>query len=705
MKDNPVILVVDDEPSSIELIEAYLIPQGYEIVKAKSGEEALGKLSSNQIDLIVLDVRMPGMDGFEFIRRVRQDNTHRLLPIILVTVLRDSEDRVKGIEAGCDDFLSKPVDKMELIARVRSLIKIKAYNDLRSNYLKELESEVTRRTEKLKHALEKQLQEISERKKAEESLCLSEVRRRTLVDAIPDLVWLKDLNGVYHSCNPTFERFFGAKEADIVGKTDYDFKDKDLADFFREHDRKAVEANGLNVNEEWLTFAADGHSGLFETIRTPMRDAEGHLLGVLGISRDITERKQAAEEKAKIEAQLLQAQKMESIGQLAGGVAHDFNNMLSIIIGFTEVAIDTVGPAHPVISNLEEIRKAAYRSSDLTRQLLAFARGQTIAPEVLDLNETIEGMVKMLRCLIGEDIDLIWLPGKSLWQIEIDPSQIDQILANLCVNARDAISGVGKITIETGNDIFNGDYCASHPGFASGEYVMLTVSDNGSGMDKETLDRIFEPFFTTKELGNGTGLGLATVYGIVKQNNGFIKVCSEPGQGTTFTIYLPRYMTKSEKIQKTAPAVTAVQGNETILLVEDEPVILQMTTMMLERHGYTVLAANTPGEAIRMADAHTGVIHLVMTDVVMPEMNGKDLVKNLLLHDPNLKYLFMSGYTANVIAHHGVLDPGVNFIQKPFSIKDLTVKVREVLDDAKNSTQEQQSQHPLESGSGPGATI
>lgn len=244
MKDKPVLLVVDDEPSSIELLEAYLVPQGYEIVKAANGEEALGKLSGNQIDLILLDVRMPGMDGFEFIRKVRQDNTYRLLPIILVTMLRDSEDRVKGIEAGCDDFLSKPVDKIELIARVRSLIKNKAYNDLKSNYLKELESEVTRRTEKLNYALEKQRQEITERKKAEESLRQSEARHRTLIDAIPDLVCLKDLNGVYLSCNPTFERFFGAKEADIVGKTDYDFKDKDLADFFREHDRKALGADG-----------------------------------------------------------------------------------------------------------------------------------------------------------------------------------------------------------------------------------------------------------------------------------------------------------------------------------------------------------------------------------------------------------------------------------------------------------------------------
>jgi two-component system, cell cycle sensor histidine kinase and response regulator CckA len=668
-----------------------------------------------------------------------------------------------------------------------------------------------------------QIVDITKRKQAEESLRMSEVRHRTLVDTIPDLVWLKDMNGVYLSCNPTFERFFGAKEAEIVGKTDYDFKDKDLADFFREYDRKALYAEGPNINEEWLTFADDGYHGLFETIKTPMRDAEGHILGVLGISRDITERKQATDEllerrrqladiieflpdatlaidkekhiiiwnreiekmtgvpasemigkgdyaytipfygearpqlmdlifmedkdimarypnliregnslaaevfckalynkkgawvslkasplhneagniigaiesirditerklsekeRENLQSQLLQAQKMESVGRLAGGVAHDFNNMLGIIIGHAELAQMKVDLESPIRADLEEVWKAANRSADLTRQLLAFARKQTISPKVLDLNEIAEGMLKMLRRIIGEDIDLAWLPGKNLWQIMMDPSQIDQILANLCINSRDAISGVGKITIETKNKLIDESYSDDYAGLLPGEYVTLNVSDNGTGMDAETQSHIFEPFFTTKEIGKGTGLGLATVYGIVKQNDGFIYVNSEPGKGTTFVIYLPRHITKSEKIQITTPELNDLQGQETILLVEDEPVILQMTTKMLERQGYAVLAANTPGEAIRIADVHTGPIHLVMTDVVMPEMNGRDLVKNLLIRYPSIKRLFMSGYTSNVIAHQGVLDPDINFIQKPFSIKNLAAKVREVLDNA-----------------------
>ena len=285
----------------------------------------------------------------------------------------------------------------------------------------------------------------------------------------------------------------------------------------------------------------------------------------------------------------------------------------------------------------------------------------------------------MLRRLIGEDIDLAWLPGAEVWPVKIDPGQVDQILANLCVNARDAISDVGKITIETGKAIFDDAYCADHAGFVPGEFVLLAVSDDGSGMTPETLDKIFEPFFTTKDVNKGTGLGLATVYGIVKQNNGFINVYSEPEKGTTFRIYLPRHETEAKQIRKKAPAAPDARGSETILLVEDEPAILKMTTKMLELLGYTVLGASTPGEAIRLAREHSGEIHLLMTDVVMPEMNGRDLARNLLALYPNLKRLFMSGYTANVIAHHGVLDEGVHFIQKPFARQELASKVRKAL--------------------------
>jgi PAS domain S-box-containing protein len=409
-------------------------------------------------------------------------------------------------------------------------------------------------------------------------------------------------------------------------------------------------------------------------------DSNGNSLSLFGTIQDITERKHAEEEKARLEAQLRQAQKMESVGRLAGGVAHDFNNMLGVILGHAELALMKIDPAHPLHANLEEIRKAAERSADLTRQLLAFARKQTVAPKVLDLNETVAGMLNMLQRLIGEDIHLNWQPGADLWPVKVDPSQIDQIMANLCVNARDAISGVGKITIETGNSALDEDYCAHHTGSVPGKYVLLTMSDDGCGMDKETLSHLFEPFFTTKGMGKGTGLGLATVYGIVKQNSGYINIDSEPGQGTTFTIYLPRNTDKSEQAWTEGAAEPNLRGHETILLVEDEPTILELTTEMLTTQGYTVLAASTPGEAIRLAREHAGKIHLLLTDVVMPEMNGRDLANNLLSLYPHLKRLFMSGYTADVISNHGVLDEGVNFIQKPFSMQALAAKVRKVLD-------------------------
>jgi CheY-like chemotaxis protein len=354
--------------------------------------------------------------------------------------------------------------------------------------------------------------------------------------------------------------------------------------------------------------------------------------------------------------------------------------MLGVILGHVEMAMEQVDHAQPLYADLQQIMKAAERSSDLTHQLLAFARKQTISPKVLDLNETVEGMLKMLRRLIGEDIDLLWKPGRNIRPVKMDPSQIDQILANLCVNARDAIEGVGRVTIETDAVAFDKAYCADHAGFAPGEYILLAVSDDGCGMDKETLSHLFEPFFTTKDVGKGTGLGLATVYGIVKQNSGFINVYSEPDHGSRFTIYLPRYEAMTTPTTEQPPAQATTRGSETVLLVEDELALLKMTTMMLEKQGYTVLPANTPGEAIRLAREYPGHIDLLLTDMIMPEMNGRDLAGNLLSIHPDLKCLFMSGYTANLIAHHGVLDQGVHFIQKPFSLKNLAAKLRETLD-------------------------
>ncbi|MDX9754957.1 MAG: PAS domain S-box protein, partial [bacterium] len=393
------------------------------------------------------------------------------------------------------------------------------------------------------------------------------------------------------------------------------------------------------------------------------------------------EARQTAEQaRESLQAQLLQAQKMEAVGRLAGGVAHDFNNMLSVILGYTEMAMMKLETTHEVHADLKEILKAGQRSTEITRQLLAFARKQTISPQVLDLNDTVHSMFKTLMRLIGEQIELLWRPGDASWPIHFAPSQIDQILANLCVNARDAIEGVGKITLETNNATLDAIFCEHAPDSVPGDYVCLTVSDNGCGMDKQTLAKIFDPFFTTKEKHKGTGLGLATVYGIMKQNHGFVHVYSELKQGTTFRLYFPRFEGENTVKTETTPHTLPFGQGETILLVEDEASIRKMGEMMLKNLGYKVITAAAPSEAVQLVQEKTVSPHLLLTDVIMPEMTGRALAEALLAQNPQLKVLYMSGYTANVIAHHGVLDEGVNFIQKPFTFRDLALKVRKALE-------------------------
>ncbi|MFA6010880.1 MAG: PAS domain S-box protein [Desulfobacteraceae bacterium] len=519
--------------------------------------------------------------------------------------------------------------------------------------------------------------DITEIKQAEENLKESEERFRALHNASFGGIAIHD-NGLILECNQGLSTITGYSIEEIIGMDGMLLLAPGSRNLVKRHIvsgyEKPYEAMGIRKNGEEYPLRLEGRN-------IPYKGRQVRTVEF----RDITEYKHNEAERERLHAQLTQAQKMESVGRLAGGVAHDFNNMLSVILGHVEIAQDELDPSHPLFVHLEEIRKAARRSADITRQLLAFARKQTIAPKVLDLNDTVEGMLTMLRRLIGENISLSWQPGANLWSISMDPSQMDQILANLCVNARDAIQeSIGNIAVATGRNTFDEEYCANHPGFVAGEYVWIAVSDTGKGMNKEMLSNIFEPFFTTKGVGEGTGLGLATVYGAVKQNNGFINVYSEPEKGTTFTIYLPRFVLKvdrdgKEKMGSAAPVKPIERGHETILLVEDEPGILKMTSIILEKLGYTVLAANTPGQAMHLAREQAGEIHLLLTDVIMPEMSGRDLAQSLLVLYPDIKRLFMSGYTADIIAHQGILDERVYFIQKPFSTKDLATKVREAL--------------------------
>jgi PAS domain S-box-containing protein len=515
------------------------------------------------------------------------------------------------------------------------------------------------------------VRDLSEQKKAEEELRKSEEQHRILFENANMSIFVTQ-DGKMKFINPQTEKITGLSKEKLMERPFYDLIHPEDRDMVLDRHKRRISGEDLpNV----YTFRTINSAGkvLWVELSTALFNWEDRP-ATINFLRDITVQKQ-------LESQLYQAQKMESVGRLAGGVAHDFNNMLSIINGYAEMTIDMLDPGDPARKNIREIHSAGMRSAEIVRQLLAFARQQTIRPVNLDLNDTISGMLKMLQRLIGENINLTWHPGNNLWPVKIDPSQVDQIMANLVVNARDAISDVGKLTIETKNVVCDEEFCKVYTNFIPGQYAMLAVSDDGCGMEKEIQENLFEPFFTTKETGKGTGLGLSTIYGIVKQNNGLINVYSEPGTGTTFKIYLPRHKTeKGSDIPANTSSEDMPTGSETILLVEDETPILQMAKTTLEKLGYTVWTAESPKHALELAKKYNGKINLLITDVVMPEMNGHDLALRLAANNPDLKTLYMSGYAADVVSHHGILNEDVLFMQKPFSIRELAKNVRKAIE-------------------------
>ena len=512
------------------------------------------------------------------------------------------------------------------------------------------------------------VRDISARKLAEAESAEQNDFLKKLTNSMPGILYVFDRKYNIIHWNKNFEQ--------ATGFSGEELKSKHVIDFFLDEDLETVKEGiaeafrtNLATREASLT-SKDGNSTHY--FLTGTKVTLKNMDCIIGLGIDLADR-------IKLEAQLRQSQKMEVVGQLAGGVAHDFNNMLNVILGYAEIVMLDMSFENPLYSKMEQIKKAAKRSANITKQLLGFSRKQVIDPKPVDINNLVVDIEKMISRLIGEDIDLILDLQKKIWTVKLDSSQIDQLVINLALNARDAMPNGGKVIIGTQNVTFNDDYCSEHAGFIPGEFVMTSVSDNGTGMNKKTQEHIFEPFYTTKELGKGTGMGLATVYGITKQNNGFINVYSEPGKGTTFKLYLPRWIEDQVKSVETT-GIRYTTKPATILLVEDDEILLEVAEIFLKTGGHEVISFSSPNDALEYCEKENSEIHILLTDVVMPEMNGKILSEKIKKIRSDIKVIFMSGYTANMIAHHGILDKNINFINKPFSMNELLGKIQEAIE-------------------------
>jgi two-component system cell cycle sensor histidine kinase/response regulator CckA len=536
--------------------------------------------------------------------------------------------------------------------------------------------------------LRRRIQELEvcqeERKAAQAELGESEKKFQQLYDEAPVGYHDLDIKGRFTRVNRRELEMLGYSAGEMLGKPIWNFFEEE------ETTRKVILAKLAGDVSFHDTFERtyrrkDGTTLPVLVEDRILRDKDKQIIGIRSTVEDITERRRTEEALRKSEEQLRQWQRVEAIGRLAGGVAHDFNNLLMTIKGCSELLLGAFDRLDPRREEVEEILKAADRATSLTRQLLAFGRRQVLQPKVLDLNAVVRNMEKMLRRLIGEDIQLIISLDRDLWSVKVDPGMIEQVIMNLAVNSRDAMPSGGKLIIETANVIHDEEYASHHVSVKPGYYVMLAISDTGCGMDKETQSHLFEPFFTTKEKGKGTGLGLSTVYGIIKQSGGNIWTYSEPGLGTTFKIYLSRVETAARVYKpKIRPKdMMAPGGTETILLVEDEEAVRSMVSKVLQNKGYTVLEASHGNDALEVCDKFEGSIHIMVTDVIMPQMSGRELAERLAPMRPEMRVLYMSGYPDNTIVQHGVLEPGTAFLQKPFTINALELKVREILDSSR----------------------
>jgi PAS domain S-box-containing protein len=786
--DHPArILIVDDEPQNRQLLEVMLASEGFLLQTAASGEEALAIVASLPPDLILLDVMMPGMDGYQVASQLKGDLATKNIPVIMVTAVDDRDVRIRGLSAGAEDFLTKPVDRPELCLRVRNLLRLKAYSDYHDKYSQMLEGAVALRAAELVQSerlyrstfdaapvgilqvgLDRRWLRVNQRLcdllgyshtelqsvavqqlvQAEqapgEAEALCQMAAGTLDRHVVDekryqrrdgsVMWARVNMSVHRDADGGAEYFISVID-DLTERRALDAQVQQGVEAIRtgeERMRFALEHAGVGIWDldcttgvlRWSeiieahygllpgtfggTFEAfvqcihpDDRTSVIETVQKAMKSGadfsvqhrsirpdgamrwlsgagrillgeHGEPVRGVGISLDVTEQRT-------LEAQYQQAQKMEAVGRLAGGVAHDFNNLLTVILGYCELLLADVNPGDPHQADLAEIKKAGGCAAGLTRQLLAFSRKQIIEPTLLDLNMIATELLAMLGRLIGEDVRIVLGLQPELALVKADRGQVEQIVMNLAVNARDAMPKGGTLTIETANVALDEHYAKTHLDVKPGAYVVVTVTDTGTGMTPQVQARLFEPFFTTKEPGKGTGLGMATVYGIVTRSGGSIGVYSEVGKGTAFKVYFPRADGAEMVAELTAPVVRPTVGMQTVLVVEDEDGLRELARRLLERQGYTVLAASNADEALRLVEENPS-IDVLLTDVVMPGASGPELTRQLIEQRPALRVIYMSGYTEEAMVRHGIRKAGIAFLHKPFTSDTLGQKIREVLE-------------------------
>ena len=635
------LLVVDDAPEHARMVEEFIRASAAwidaEVRIAVTYDEALCAFKEQTFDVACFDYLLGARNGLSLLKEIRQNGIDT--PVIVLTSRGAEDVAVLAMKSGAADYLSKGNLTVESLERT------------------------------IRHALALHAEE-RQRWHAEAALRASEERFRALVENSSDALLLLDADGRVKYMTPSSVRHLGWTPEQLIGRSILEFMHPDDGERVGGRIREALDLPGKSLGGEVRFHHADGSWRIMEGVGVN-RLADPAVAGIVVNVRDITERR-------KLEDQLRQAQKMEAVGQLAGGVAHDFNNLLTAILGYCHLMLDEIPEGDPLRLDLLEIQAAGDRAASLTRQLLAFSRRQMLQPQVVDINLLVTQLEKLLRRLISEDVELVTALAPGLRPVTVDPASVEQILVNLAVNARDAMPTGGRLTIETANVDLDEAYAVTHVAMPAGPYVMLAVSDSGQGMDAPTRARIFEPFFTTKEQGKGSGLGLATVYGIVKQSGGYIWVYSEPGHGTSFKVYLPPTAAASVA-RPTAHDPAHVAGWETVLLVEDEDAVRALAREVLRRHGYVVLEARHGVDALSVAERHADAIHLLVTDVVMPHMSGRALSERLAGARPQMKTLFMSGYTDHALLPED-LTPGGEFLQKPFTPEALAGRVRHLLD-------------------------